>query len=480
MTARWKSFAAWRNDWEIRHDRRDIPRGNLEVRQAKGFLGMLISKEHGGLGFSAQAQSLVIGKIASRSPGCGDHRHGAEFAWARRADREIRHGRSRRSIICRGWRGARRCRASRSPVRSPARTPRPCATSAWSTKGTHDGQETSASAELGQALYHAGAQRHAARAGVPAVRPGRPAAARARTSASRWRWCPRAIRACRSGGGICPAATPSPTVRPGARTCSSRWTGSIGGAERAGQGWRMLMSCLAAGRAISLPAIGTAARQDDAALHLGLCAHPQAVRPAHRAHGGHRGAAGAHGGDGLSARSRALRDGVDGRRRRQARRHFGPDEVPVPPSACARRCYDAMDIHGGKAICDGPSNYLQAAYQIDAHRHHRRGRQHPDAQPDRVRARRAAQPSVAVQGDRGAAEARPGGRASTRSRRPSKAMSPTPWPTSPARSSTTHLRPVRQGAGDAAQHAHWYRQASPGVRNFALVTDLTVALLAAA
>ena len=33
-----------------------------------GFLGMLISKEHGGLGFSAQAQSLIIGKIASRSP----------------------------------------------------------------------------------------------------------------------------------------------------------------------------------------------------------------------------------------------------------------------------------------------------------------------------------------------------------------------------------------------------------------------------
>ena len=29
---------------------------------------MLISKEHGGLGFSAQAQSLVLGKISSRSP----------------------------------------------------------------------------------------------------------------------------------------------------------------------------------------------------------------------------------------------------------------------------------------------------------------------------------------------------------------------------------------------------------------------------
>src|SRR5262249_1940353 len=33
----------------------------------------------------------------------------------------------------------------------------------------------------------------------------------------------------------------------------------IGGADRAGQGWRMLMSCLAAGRAISLPSSATAA-----------------------------------------------------------------------------------------------------------------------------------------------------------------------------------------------------------------------------
>ena len=33
-----------------------------------GFLGMLISKEHGGLGFSPQAQSIILGRIASRSP----------------------------------------------------------------------------------------------------------------------------------------------------------------------------------------------------------------------------------------------------------------------------------------------------------------------------------------------------------------------------------------------------------------------------
>ena len=29
-----------------------------------------------------------------------------------------------------------------------------------------------------------------------------------------------------------------------------------------------------------------------------------------------------------------------------------------------RAVNDAMDIHGGRAICDGPSNYLQSAYEM--------------------------------------------------------------------------------------------------------------------
>jgi len=47
---------------------------------------------------------------------------------------------------------------------------------------------------------------------------------------------------------------------------------------------------------------------------------------------------------------------------------------------------DAMDIHGGKAVIDGPQNYLGNLYRSVPGRHHRRGRQHPDPQPDRVRA----------------------------------------------------------------------------------------------
>jgi len=56
------------DDWEVRHTENEIPDRIWKFACDKGFLGMLISKEHGGLGFSAQAQSLILGKIASRNP----------------------------------------------------------------------------------------------------------------------------------------------------------------------------------------------------------------------------------------------------------------------------------------------------------------------------------------------------------------------------------------------------------------------------
>src|SRR6185437_10514398 len=56
------------SDWQVRHSLREIPDEIWDFVKSNGFLGMLISKKYGGLGFSAQAQSLILGKIASRSP----------------------------------------------------------------------------------------------------------------------------------------------------------------------------------------------------------------------------------------------------------------------------------------------------------------------------------------------------------------------------------------------------------------------------
>ncbi|OAM76835.1 acyl-CoA dehydrogenase [Devosia elaeis] len=59
------------DDWDIRHNRADLSPELWQFFKDNGFLGMLISKEHGGHGFSAQAQSMIVSKIASRSVAAG-------------------------------------------------------------------------------------------------------------------------------------------------------------------------------------------------------------------------------------------------------------------------------------------------------------------------------------------------------------------------------------------------------------------------
>ena len=55
------------NDWEI-SSRRDLSVEVWAFIKQRGFLGMIIPKEYGGMGFSAQAHSAVVSKISSRSP----------------------------------------------------------------------------------------------------------------------------------------------------------------------------------------------------------------------------------------------------------------------------------------------------------------------------------------------------------------------------------------------------------------------------
>lgn len=53
-------------DWEI-HRRKDLPPEVWRYLKAEGFLGMLIPQEYGGLGFSNLAYSTIMVKLASRS-----------------------------------------------------------------------------------------------------------------------------------------------------------------------------------------------------------------------------------------------------------------------------------------------------------------------------------------------------------------------------------------------------------------------------
>jgi acyl-CoA dehydrogenase len=53
-------------EWETTHIYKDLPPPVWQYIKDKGFLGMIIPKQHGGLGFSAYAHSQVVTKLASR------------------------------------------------------------------------------------------------------------------------------------------------------------------------------------------------------------------------------------------------------------------------------------------------------------------------------------------------------------------------------------------------------------------------------
>ena len=136
----------------------------------------------------------------------------------------------------------------------------------------------------------------------------------------------------------------------------------IGGRDGVGRGWTMLMECLSTGRGISLPASGTAGGK--------FCSRMT----------------------GAYARVRhqfklpiGEFEGVQEPLARIATRTYMMDsarlltlsaldagEKPSVISAILkhfnteghRQCVnDAMDVHGGRGICDGPSNYLSVAYR---------------------------------------------------------------------------------------------------------------------
>jgi acyl-CoA dehydrogenase len=54
------------HDWDINQER-DLPKNVWKFIKDKKFLGMIIPKEYGGLGFGAQLHSLVVTRLASRS-----------------------------------------------------------------------------------------------------------------------------------------------------------------------------------------------------------------------------------------------------------------------------------------------------------------------------------------------------------------------------------------------------------------------------
>lgn len=135
----------------------------------------------------------------------------------------------------------------------------------------------------------------------------------------------------------------------------------IGGPEYAGRGWMMLMSALAAGRGISLPSLASAATSM-AAHTSGAYARirEQFGIPIAKFGGVQEGlarlAAGAYA---LDAARRLTCAGLD-----EGRKLAVISGIMKASSTHRMRdaMNDAMDIHAGKAVIDGPRNYLSMYY----------------------------------------------------------------------------------------------------------------------
>ena len=350
------------NGWEIRHAHNEIPQEIWSFVKRHGFLGMLISKAHGGLGFSAQAQSLILGKIASRSPdavtivmvpnslGPGEliEKYGSDEQKSYYLPRLARGD----EVPCFSLTGP--------TSGSDAATMRDVG---YVTRGVHQGRET-----LGIRLSWD--KRYITLGPVATL-----------VGLAFHLYDPDKLLGQTEDVGITLAIIPAdhPGVNIGRRHLPSgaafpngpNWGKDvfipidwvIGGQKMAGHGWRMLMECLSAGRSISLPSSAAAG----AKAMLRFTTAYGRIRKQF----------------GLSvARMEGLEEPlarmvetayVNEAARAATAAMVSRGEKPAVISALMkyqtterlRRCVnDAMDLHGGRGICDGPSNYLQSGYQM--------------------------------------------------------------------------------------------------------------------
>ncbi len=356
-----EELCAMLDDWQITHELGDLPPAVWEFMKSRKFFGMIIPKKYGGLEFSALAHSAVLQKVASRSTTAasivavpnslgpaelllhyGSEQQKDHFLPRLADGREIPcfaltgpHAGSDATsipdygIVCKGeWQGGN-VLGVRLTFDKRYITLAPVATIIGLAFRMHDPEHLLGDVEdVGITL-----------ALLPRETPGLEIGRRHLPLDNPFQNGP-----VRGTDVFVPMST------------------LIGGADMAGQGWRMLVECLSVGRGISLPsnAVGGAKM---AAAATGAYArlrrqfgisinHFEGVEEALARIAGHTYAA--------AALARALAAAVD------------RGEKPAVSSAIAKYhatewarmvISDAMDVHGGKGIQLGPSNYLGRAWQ---------------------------------------------------------------------------------------------------------------------
>jgi acyl-CoA dehydrogenase len=349
------------DDWSIRHDQKEIPEDVWDFVKRHGFLGMLISKEHGGLGFSPQAQSLVLGKIASRSPDVCTIVMVPNSLGPGELIEKYGTPEQKEHYLPRLAKGIEvPCFALTGPTSgSDAATMRDVG---YVTRGMHEGKET-VGIRLSWEKRYITLGPNATLLGL-AFRLVDPDNLLGRGTEI----------------GITVALLPTdhPGVEIGRRHLPSgaafpngpNWGKNvfipidwvIGGEKMVGQGWRMLMECLAAGRSISLPSSAAAGAKS---LLRNTSAYARIRKqfdfPIGRMEGLQEPLA-------RMVEIAYVNEAARGVTASMVSRGEKPSVISAimkyqTTERLRRSLNDAMDLHGGRGVCDGPSNYLQSAYQ---------------------------------------------------------------------------------------------------------------------
>ena len=357
-----EQLCAMLDDWDITHRRADLPPEVWQFIKDKGFFGMIIPKRYGGLEFSAQAHSAVVCKIASRSGtaavtvmvpnSLGPAELLLHYGTDEQKEKYLHRLATGQEVPC------------------------------FALTGPFAGSDAGAIPDYGEVCYG----KFEGRQNVLGVR---------LTWEKRYitlapvatllglafkLYDPERILGGEVNRGITLALIPTslPGVQIGRRHFplnSAFLNGTtqgegvfvpmnfiIGGTPYIGQGWRMLMECLAAGRSISLPASSAGGMKLAARTSGAYC---RVRKQFHLPIGKFEGV------EEPLARIGAHTYMIDAARQLTA---LAVDlgEKPSVISAIVKYhatergrivINDAMDVHGGKGICLGPDNYLGRAYQ---------------------------------------------------------------------------------------------------------------------
>jgi acyl-CoA dehydrogenase len=349
------------DDWQITHEDKDLSPHIWEFIKTSGMFGMIIPQSYGGLGFSAYAHSQVVMKIASRSitaavtimvpNSLGPAKLLLHYGTKQQKDRYLHKLANGQEIPC---------FALTSPKAGSDAGAIP--DSGVVTYGTHQGKEV-----LGIRLNFE--KRYITLAPIATL-----------IGLAFKLEDPEQLLGDNPYPGITVALIPreTPGVKVGKRHMPLDipfqngpiygrdvfipidWV--MGGAEGAGQGWRMLMDSLSEGRGISLPALSTGAGMT-ASRYTGAYA---AVRSQFNQPIGHF-----EGVEEALARIGGLTYQMDAARKLTLSA-LDSGETPSVISAIVKYhlteryrqvINDAMDIQGGSGICLGPDNLFGRAYQ---------------------------------------------------------------------------------------------------------------------